>query len=1240
MGSLKLCLDKSNISKNVKSEINKTADKLRTEEWKPQEVGEMSLQSAIEKNRVTIDNIVAQIKASKKKKSPSKGKEIKITDKEKKVIEKRKATEMSREKKAKDSKITATAKEKTAVEKEVKPEPAPNSKVPVDIPTVLPLYGPATAKRVDRGEGVKVNVRNLLERLRDRSFRAGQTEFKIMMDFVLNKIDPQILDELKFYIDDTIENRGEYLASEHEIRIKKDATYKTVLHEAIHAITARQIYLNPKYGTKIKSLYKEFMDQRTKTEYAYGITNEHEFLSEAISNGNFRNELRAIPSKQNPEVSIFKKVQNFIVDVFTKKPAERNMLHDAMDAVFAESEYIEKKVSDRGVISRQQKARKGSDITREDYKVEPEADWETIDKENDELYLTNNINSTISTAGKKVPDDVKNKELEGSNEIARLIFNDLLSITYHSIGALTSIKDRLNNLGETDGVGGKLKALSKRTIRELEGHIDSFDVQPEAEIAESTWFSDAARDRNVAMKARKLPSTPKQILSELKDNTAPIIKTGPKDFLKSASDLLKKLGMGLTERLRLIDPRLIKYLRQMEMNISIENIKAAKVIKPFAEFYKSLSKDDRMILDWSLKNNDAEALAVRKDIMGDKFQEIPKLLERIHGDMGAVGLNNFSSIDEYFPRKVKDPEGLMQFLRSRKDIKAIEKATGRELTAEEKKSIQEERASLSLLEEALLDAEDKKGSKLTHLEKNEITNAILNTGRYNPISFNIPGSAKQRGIRRVSPEMNKYYEDSLDTLISHIYESNEAIQTRKAFNFTDRKQKIRAGNKLAKEFTRLTRRGEDTAEVEARLEQVSEDLAVLDNNVEDGITQFLSEEGIKLPTDKQKEVVEILRARLNQRGTSGAISTIRNAMLITTLGNPTSAITQLGDLAWSIYDNGFTNTVSSMFGSKRMKRTDFDLERSMKEFNNGSSKYVDSVLKWSGLQHMDLFGKEAYMEASLKKAEKMSKENFIKSQKHVFGEESGDVWQKIQDKNYKDDEGHWDRGVMYYVFNSLSNVQPISLSEMPEGYLVSGQGRIFYTLKTYQIKAFNNIIREAKKPGAKGKANAVKLVGILVLAGATADELKDLLMGRTNTFSDQLHENLLKLGFLSKYALKKKQTVKTVAADMIVPPLRLVDSPMSDMWQLIHGEPAYESLKLLPWGGLAFTKTEAGVDKTLANERTDILEDLRGDLEAGKSLKGVRRRVKAHNKKAKGTENKIDFMKSRRSAQRRIKEDR
>jgi len=149
--------------------------------------------------------------------------------------------------------------------------------------------------------------------------------------------------------------------------------------------------------------------------------------------------------------------------------------------------------------------------------------------------------------------------------------------------------------------------------------------------------------------------------------------------------------------------------------------------------------------------------------------------------------------------------------------------------------------------------------------------------------------------------------------------------------------------------------------------------------------------------------------------------------------------------------------------------------------------------------------------------------------------------------------------VKMLLYHRLLDFQPVALSEMSEQYLKSGNGRVFYMLKTYTLKQFDVFRNEAWhkiKTGERdqvieGIGNMIKLVSLLTLANAGADELKDLLLGKDVKFEDHVIENFLTMGGASKYVRMQttREGLGSGLAGQILPPFRFVNSISKDLNQ-------------------------------------------------------------------------------------------
>jgi hypothetical protein len=335
------------------------------------------------------------------------------------------------------------------------------------------------------------------------------------------------------------------------------------------------------------------------------------------------------------------------------------------------------------------------------------------------------------------------------------------------------------------------------------------------------------------------------------------------------------------------------------------------------------------------------------------------------------------------------------------------------------------------------------------------------------------------------------------------------------------------------------------------------------------------------------------------------------------LSSPTSAITQIGDLAFSIYKYGPGATVESILGDKLITTKDLDLTGSMKEFQStGTAKWLDKTLKWSGLQMMDSFGKETTMQAAINSAKKMSLDQFTEKFGEYYGRDTNQTYKDLKDnKNTK--------LTRFFAFNELSEMQPVSMSEMPLKYLEAGNGRIMYALKSYNIKAINVIYRESvhnwrfsKTPAGKAKAarDVGRLILLMTMAGATADELKDLLLGKdAGTFSENVQDNLLKIAMMSRYTLDQgvsKGLFSTLLTDTLAPPLGFLDDPVIDLMSILEGEPDFKTIQNLPWGKIPYSWLSGTEEKKdMGNLKKEITEEYK----EGGSYSSVRKRLNTYN---------------------------
>ena len=231
---------------------------------------------------------------------------------------------------------------------------------------------------------------------------------------------------------------------------------------------------------------------------------------------------------------------------------------------------------------------------------------------------------------------------------------------------------------------------------------------------------------------------------------------------------------------------------------------------------------------------------------------------------------------------------------------------------------------------------------------------------------------------------------------------------------------------------------------------------------------------------------------------------IRDLGYMGTIANPITALIQLGDIGVTAALKGFRNTISAMFGTKDIKIVDLGIDDLItKELSLGDNrkvaKVLDNLMGKVGFKAIDRLSKETLINSSLKRAR-----NLVKSSKgeaklrrevqKVMGDDTDAFIADIK-------TGDVTENIKLWAFNELSDVQPISLSEMPQGYLDAKNGRLLYMLKSFTLKQIDlvrNRVYNQWKAGNKVEAskNAALLAGYLTTANVSTSVAKDILLGR------------------------------------------------------------------------------------------------------------------------------------------------
>jgi hypothetical protein len=556
----------------------------------------------------------------------------------------------------------------------------------------------------------------------------------------------------------------------------------------------------------------------------------------------------------------------------------------------------------------------------------------------------------------------------------------------------------------------------------------------------------------------------------------------------------------ISTRLANVSPKLRSALRKFEFNLMTSIQKDKRAIVPYLNKVKTMTREDQADMDLALKNGDTakiDALVDKYDMV-DEFVTVRKTLDALYGRANNVGYD-IGYRENYFPRMIKDSAGFLQLLSEREDW--------------------------SILDEAIKRKELDLGRYLNEEEKANLINNMVRGYSGGQITLSATGNMKERIIDFVTPEMNVFYQDTTTSLVNYIDSVNEAIESRKFFG------KEKAGPELEDQFG-----------------------TELDDSIGAYITNLMTE-GVLKP-EQEKEIRSILTARFSQKGTRGTVGVFKNLAYLTVMGSVFNAITQIGDLSFTIYAGGLKASMPEIakaaLGKSVIKKEDLGIERIATEMEDPTimSQLVDNVFRITGLTAIDRVGKEALVNSVVRKFMNQAQEAEIPTEltstlNEVFGPDADAVLADLQNEFISEN-------VKYLAFSELLNFQPIALSEVPELYLRGGNGRIFYMLKTWTIKMFdvyrNEVYNQMKTDPTQALKNLINLTILLVAMNGTADILKDLLLGREIKLDDLVIDNIAKLIGFSRYTTfqVQREGLGSAVGQQILPPTKLIDDVSRD----------------------------------------------------------------------------------------------
>lgn len=558
-----------------------------------------------------------------------------------------------------------------------------------------------------------------------------------------------------------------------------------------------------------------------------------------------------------------------------------------------------------------------------------------------------------------------------------------------------------------------------------------------------------------------------------------------KNLLGYARQSLNDQFVPMSTRFNRIDPSLKFKAREFVFKVAIGSKKDTEAVKPFMEaFSDKATPEDYKEMDFAVKNG----------------------LTNIVGHLaGKYGLD-----DEY--SKVQD---------TLEDIGQRAQAAGIDMNLVPDRKYWPRRVTPERLGEfiAYLRGQDKwshiemdmkradPNNEFTPEQKTKFIDTWLRGYTTDKTTLAKPSFSKERSIEYITPEMNEFYEPSFPTLLRYINNMNHAIQAKKLFGVTP----------------------------DALEESIGAHVGEL---IEQG----------KITAEEEVELKDLLRGVVQPIGSSPGAQFLKNVGYIYVMGSPTSAITQIGDLAFSFAINGIYNTsrglAKSVAGKQTFTKKDLGLESIAEELEDParSSSAVRTVFKSVGLNLFDNIGIETFMDGAYSRLKDAATKENKALDTHLdamFGERAEQVKQELLSGEKTED-------VTFLVLSEVLDVQPRMVTEMPLNYALNKgifMGRIGYMLQSYPIKqldtmrrlAFSQMSSTDEKQFMRGVRNLAKLSFFLFLLNASSDYIKDFMLDRETEPEDLVRDNIIRLMGVSKYQIRT--AVEEGPLEASIPPI-------------------------------------------------------------------------------------------------------
>jgi hypothetical protein len=548
-----------------------------------------------------------------------------------------------------------------------------------------------------------------------------------------------------------------------------------------------------------------------------------------------------------------------------------------------------------------------------------------------------------------------------------------------------------------------------------------------------------------------------------------------------------------------------------------------------------------------------DALLHKHGLLNMYRLDVQPILEEIYAEYTELGMPRIGYLEDYFPRVVKDLEGL---------IKSYGHKTQRTF-------------EMLVREENLKRAENKdadgNADPLPEMADSErarfFQDFLQNKFRVDINGARLPGNIKVREINFIDDDKLKYYDDPGVAFGKYTTNMSRAIESFKVVGDT-RKGRLQGTLGLLTE--KLFSEGQidqaDADEVKTLTELITAQFAT-ENEILKSLGTLTYMATLINPGPVLVQIMDLYKVAL-YRGLGGVLSgTYR-----TITGNRRFDIEKDFSIAKTQLSAEFEDP------SVLQKALDFGLSRLV------PFRQMDTAMKHASIEAAyDDFVKKAKAPVGSKKYEQLLRELTI-----TMGRE--DALKTISD--LKLDKAMDSALVKEALLSELLQRQPLTYLQVPEGYQTDPSKRLFYKLSTFMLLDLNynrqEFMNDLGGPGKTLKQRTVALrrlaymATLLTMFGLPSDMLDDWISGKDTYIPEHVMNNMLGMFGLSKYTTTRaleKGTVESVIQRFTPPAINIMIKGESSLRSWVKGDTELFEMKAwqnAPLSDVWYYRTGAG----------------------------------------------------------------